>query len=186
MPAGTPAASALTLGLAEAPPRQMLALFQALGNGVLGRPATAPGPTLIERLDLAPGPVPPSADGPAVDLTAFLSQRAVRRFVAAMLRAPLDAGGTLARLGRAPAAGRIVIAKTGTTATSGGAIRDKWAAGAVAESGGAGAWLVLLGTSDPRHPLGHGISGNSLARLVELLLDETAGEPEPAAGKQPP
>jgi membrane peptidoglycan carboxypeptidase len=180
MPADTPAASALTLGLAEAPPRRILALFQALGSGVLGRPATAPDPALIEHLDLGSGPAPASAAVPLVDLGTVLASREVRRFVAAMLRAPLDPDGTLARLGRAAAAGRVVLAKTGTTTTPGGGIRDKWAAGAVAESDGAGAWLVLLGSSEPRHPLGHGIGGNSLAPVVELLLDGTPDEPGPA------
>ncbi len=168
---GAPPATASVLGMASASPVQLAAIMQAIGGGVVGRPAVAPHPRIVAgyRLLDNDGKVKSVAApaGNAVDLDAYFAAGSTAGFVRHALSAPLNPGGTLEALA-AGQGGGIHLAKTGTTTIDRG-IRDKWAIGVRGTAADLRSYALLVGTADPAKALGHRISGNQLAEVLREL-----------------
>lgn len=171
--ADAPAATAMVLGLASAAPAQLLAMMQAVGAGVDGRPAVATLPRIVEscRLLDEDGTISSeTASGKSVvDVREYFKAGGTAGFVQQALSAPLKPGGTLAALAAAGSDHeRWHLAKTGTT-TAGVGIRDKWVIGVRLTTTGLGGYALLVGSAYPMHPLGRRISGNQLTDIIRTL-----------------
>ena len=177
---------ALTLGLATSHPPRLHAMAAALMHGARGRQALSLPPVLVEDVELREPDGTTSrraepTNGDRVDVRYIFKRNGAARYVAEVLSAPTRRGGTLSGLGpwlqkhgQPP-----MIAKTGTTSTPTGAIRDKWVLIALEWKGEVYTILLLVGAADPRHPLGRKISGNHFAPLfVEVLNDIVVPRPK--------
>jgi hypothetical protein len=111
---------------------------------------------------------------------AYLQETRAKEFVRRVLSAVLEHGGTLAQLEGWSAARQprvtLHIAKTGTSTLESGAIRDAYVAGGLVLDGRRFSYIALVGTGDPRLPLGRNIHGSSLVPLVQATLESLAGE----------
>jgi hypothetical protein len=181
---GAPPDRQLVLGMAEARPADLLALFQAIGNGVSGRFPIGHVPHFIERVtrERSVGWLELAATMPAkvIDLSPRFSTPTLVPFLHTALSAPLSSQGTLAALGRLASLPPDSLAKSGTTSLSLGGTRDRWAAGSLPARNGISAFVLRIGTPDAETPLGV-VSGRALAALVEPLLAPTAAPREIAS-----
>ena len=176
---------ALPLGTVTAAPRTVQRMMHGVLLGATGQPLTAQAPRMLGKVwvlgtdgrTTVESPI--SSLAPSNPVQHYLTDDHARRYVRETLSAPLKArfGGTLSDLEDWVAGKKsgvaIHLAKTGTT-TVGGAIRDKWAVGGLLWRERAYSYLVLVGTGDPRQPLGHNVSSNAvLAPLIRIVLEET-------------
>ena len=158
-------------------------LAAALNRGARGGRAWAVQPTLIRSLfflDESGGiravPFDDERDAGPIDLSEWFRPPAVAPFVTRVLAAPTRPGGTLAGLDRIvdAAAGSHLIAKTGTTTTFDGRIRDQMVVGSfVDRRGDQATFHLLIGAPDPNRPLadpGGAVSRRDRLRLIETLL----------------
>jgi hypothetical protein len=103
-----------------------------------------------------------------------------RAYLRAVLSAPLKPGGTPQRLGawRAErhAGVDLHVAKSGTTRASGNAgTRDAYVVGGFVYRGRRYTYVALIGSPDPRTPVGHDIHGADAAPLVDAVLTVLLG-----------
>jgi membrane peptidoglycan carboxypeptidase len=170
---GTPPATAWVLGLASAAPSQLLAMIQAIGHGVSGRPAVASRPRIVAGFRVLDenGKIGRMENPPkqAVDLGAYFAKSDTAGFVRHVLSAPLKPGGTLAALRVAGNPTGLHLAKTGTTTTGEDFIRDKWVIGVRETGKDLRGHVLLIGAADSAHHLGQHISGNQLAIILREL-----------------
>lgn len=170
---GTPPATAMVLGMASTGPMRLLALMQAIANGVMGRPGVAVQPRIVAgyRLRGDDGGVDSVGVPEEVvsDLQRYFAIAGTAGFVRHVLGAPLKSGGTLSALaGKGAGDMAVHLAKTGTTTVDGG-IRDKWVIGVRETAGDLRSYALLVGTAEPTQPLGQHISGNQLAEVIQEL-----------------
>lgn len=186
---GASPATGLTLGFATARPVELVAAFQALANGAAGAPAMAQRPRIVVAYEIREhdGTLrrEDAARHPGINLSpSFLDPRS-GPFTRAVLAAPLHRGGTLA--GLAPASGRVsfAIGKSGTTMTPSGDVRDKLAVGAVVPNHGGKAvgFVGLIGTPDPRRPLGQSLGWAPFQPLLAVLVAFAVEEADRATAR---
>ena len=175
---------AVAFGMVAGGTRAQHRLAAALNRGARLQPAWGVQPTLIRTLFFRDdhGGVRTVAfddvrDRGRIDLSEWFRNPAVGPFVADVLAAPARRGGTLAGLDRivGTTGGARLIAKSGTTTTSGDRIRDQIVAGSfVDHAGDQKTFHLLIGTPDPGKPLADrgGVSRRARLRLVEALLAE--------------
>ena len=173
---------AVAFGMVAGGPRAQHRLAAALNRGARGRPAWAIQPTLIKTLYFRDedGGVQTVAfddvrDRGRIDLSEWFENKRVGPFVANVLGAPAQRGGTLAGLDRIVRNSQSshLIAKSGTVTTSDSRIRDQIVLGSfVNRAGDQNTFQMLIGAPDPRSPLaGHGgIPVTDRLGLIEALL----------------
>ena len=163
---GTPAATAIALGLAEITPRSVLRLTLQLTQQARTGHATQVRITTFARLRKAHKP---SASGQNASMPLRLGNKA-RRYLASVLHAPLEPGGTLARLPHLAPHVRWLLGKTGTVDSPGGNTRAKWLTASFDTPGGP--WvLVAMVSSRDATPLGRRL-GDFIAPLAALAAQE--------------
>lgn len=155
--AGTPAATALTLGLAETTPRSVLRLMLHLTQ--LARTGHA-GQVRITTFASLRDAHKPSASVQDARMPLRLGGGA-RGYLTAVLHAPLQPGGTLARLPRLAPHVRWLLGKTGTVDSPGGNTRAKWITASFDMPGGPWALVAVVSSPDAA-PLGR--------RLGDLIV----------------
>ena len=172
----------LAFGMVTGGVRQQSRLVAALHRGSRGRVPEAVLPTLIRSLhfrkedgSIRSVDFDAVRDHARIDLSAWFENPHAGAFVAEMLMAPAAAGGTLAGLDRIvrSAGGSKLIAKSGTTTTPHGHIRDQLAVGGfLGDDGKEMTFHLLIGSSHPERPLADrvGVSRVDQLRLIETLL----------------
>jgi len=172
-----PAATALSLGIVQLTPAEMLRMTAALGNVIAGdRVADVAFPTVISdvavlgtdgvtRRQLVAGGEPLRGDA----LQSVVPVRA-KPFLANVLAATSDPGGTLSSLSSLKTElGGMLFAKTGTVSVKG----DTQAiqiAGIFIRAGHPWSFSIVIAGPDNAHPLGRKLLASEFARLVKLLV----------------
>ena len=183
--ATVPPRTALAFGMVTGSPRAQHRLVAALNRGARHEAPRAVLPTLIKSLIFR------EVDGGVktvefdtvrnrsqIDLSAWFEKPNVGAFVAEVLAAPTRSGGTLDGLDNIVrrAGGSHLIAKSGTTVTPDGRIRDQLVVGSFVDGSGASGeqmtFQLLIGAADPRTPLADrtGVSRHGKLQLIETLL----------------
>lgn len=172
-----PPATALSFGVVELTPAEMLRMTEALGGVIAGdRAGDVPFPSVISDVAIlgADGVTrsQPVEDGEPLRggaLRAVIPARA-KPFLANVLAATSDPGGTLGSLSSLKAElGGTLFAKTGTVSVKG----DTQAiqiAGIFIRAGRPWSFSVVIASPDREHPLGRKLLAGEFARLVPLLV----------------
>lgn len=188
----TPLSTAITLGLVNASPHTLHGIIHSITTGIIATP-TALQPSIVQEVEVITedGVITkrqmPIMNNPDLSgIADYFAKPNTSEFVKTVLSAALRGGnmrGTLKSLEDwTPKYNREVelhIAKTGTS-TLGidpssknwiAPILDKYIVGGIIWKGRLYSYLVLVGHSDPKKPLGKRISGNHLSPLVRVMLN---------------
>ncbi len=176
-------AVSLPLGMEAAGPRTLHRMMAIVTKGVAGVDPGSRLPTILAQVDTmaVSRSEPPPRSEPRHDVTRYFAESGARHYLNQTLGSVVEPGGTLGALADwAPDARRVRIhlAKTGTSTLAGGAVRDLYAAGGLELDGRIVSYFSMVGASDPRRPLGHGLAGGHLAPLVREALGHC--HPQPA------
>lgn len=171
-----PAATALTFGIVELTPAQMLQLTAAVGAVLAGDRRDVPVPSIVSQATFirstGEGQVLPVTIGAPLRsdaIRAVVSAR-TKAFVANVLAATSEPSGTLHSLAAVKAAfGGALYAKTGTVSVKG----DTHAlqiAGVFMRAGRPWSFTVLIAAPDSHHPVGRKLAAGDFASLVALTM----------------
>jgi membrane peptidoglycan carboxypeptidase len=186
----TPLSTAITLGLVSASPHTLHGIIHSITTGIVATP-TALQPTIVQQVEIITeqGIIEkrqmPTMNNP--DLTGigdYFAKPNTSEFVKTVLSAALKGGNTRGTLKSLQdwtpeqnSQVQLHIAKTGTSTLGTTSknwispILDKYIVGGIVFRGRLYSYLVLVGHSDPKKPLGKRISGNHLSPLVRVMLD---------------
>jgi penicillin-binding protein 1A len=181
-----PPATALSLGIVELTPAEMLRMTAAIGEVLNGEAGDAPFPTIIAAATVL------GADGIArqqpVSVGESLSgqrlqaviPRQAKSFLRNVLAATSDPGGTLATLGplKQQLAGQL-YAKTGTVSVR-GRTQALQIAGIFMHAGRPWSFSIMIATPENERPLGRNLAAGQFASLVPLLLHGAVSAPSVA------
>jgi hypothetical protein len=170
-----PPATALSLGIIELTPAEMLRMSGAIGNVLTGGRRDVPFPSIISEASLLgadgvirsqPVTVGEPLRGDA--LTATMPSHA-RAFLHSVLAATSHPGGTLASLEPLRMAlGGELYAKTGTVSVRGDT-QALQIAGVFMHAGRPWSFSIMIAAPDSRHPIGRNLAAGQFASLVPLL-----------------
>ena len=183
----TPARTALAFGMLTATPRSLLRLMTAVNRGARHESARAVLPTLLKSISLLQedGTIQRFSfdtlrnDRPIDISTPFFSKPGAPRFVAQVLSAPSQAGGTLAALDEIieDLGGHHLLVKTGTTILKHNhqtKIRDQLVLGSFRDhTGELLSFHMLLGSPHPQHAFSDrgGMPRSGKLRLIKAMLE---------------
>ncbi len=178
-----PPATALSLGIVELTPAEMLRMTGAVGEVLTGNGGDVPFPTIIANATFLGSdgvarnqPVPVGERLRGDRLRAVIPARG-RAFLANVLAATSDAGGTLASLGPLKATlDGALYAKTGTVSVKGDT-QAVQIAGVFMHAGRPWSFTIMIATPDNRRPLGRKLAAGQFASLVPLLLRRLVSAP---------
>ena len=168
----------LSFGLAEATPKQVHRIIQALTQQ-LYQPSYHNEPHVIKSLRISAFRQgmqqavqrdkqlkhPRQLTG----INAYLNKESVKQTLKRVLASPVkNAKGTLNRFKRIRGA-NFLIAKSGTSETPHGITRDKWAAGSFRLQGKIYTFSILVGTDDQEKGLGNSVTHN---RVIYPIMRE--------------
>lgn len=188
----TPLSTAITLGLVNASPHTLHGIIHSITTGIIATP-TALQPSIVQEVELitedgviAKRQMPIMNNPDLSGIADYFAKPNTSEFVKTVLSSALRGGnmrGTLKSLEdwtpKHNSEVELHIAKTGTS-TLGidpssknwiAPILDKYIVGGIIWKGRLYSYLVLVGHSDPKKPLGKRISGNHLSPLVRVMLD---------------
>lgn len=182
-----PPATALSLGIVELTPAEMLRMTAAIGDVLTGNSGDVPLPTIIATATVL------GADGiarqqtislgealPSLKLQAVIPRQA-RPFLRNVLAATSDPGGTLAALGPLKwQLGGQLFAKTGTVSIH-GHTQALQIAGIFMRAGRPWSFSLTIATPDNERPLGRNLAAGQFASLVALLLHCAVSAPSAAS-----
>ncbi|WP_069470365.1 transglycosylase domain-containing protein [Candidatus Marithrix sp. Canyon 246] len=186
----TPLSTAITLGLVSASPHTLHGIIHSITTGIIATP-TALQPSIVQEVELITenGVIVkrqmPTMNNPDLSgIADYFAKPNTIEFVKTVLSAGLKGGnmrGTLKSLQdwtpEYNSEVELHIAKTGTSTLGKTSknwispILDKYIVGGIIWKGRLYSYLVLVGHSDPKKPLGKRISGNHLSPLVRVMLD---------------
>jgi hypothetical protein len=182
-----PPATALSLGIVELTPAEMLRMTAAIGKVLNGDSGDVPFPTIIAAATVlgADGiarqqPVSVGEALPSPKLQAVIPRQA-RPFLRNVLAATSDPGGTLAALG--PLKWQLrgqLFAKTGTVSVH-GHTQTLQIAGIFMHAGRPWSFGLMIATPDNERPLGRNLAAGQFASLVPLLLHRLVSDPSAAS-----
>lgn len=171
-----PPPTALSLGIVELTPAEMLRMTGAVGAMLVGASGNVPFPSVISNVTiLDPDGIARTqsvvtGDPLGDDVLRSVTPPRARAFLTNVLAATSDRGGTLHALaGLKAALGGHLYAKTGTVSVKG----DTQAiqiAGVVLRNGRPWSFNIMISAPDRRHPLGRKLAAGEFAHLVALIL----------------